>query len=65
VTEVADHGAYIAAAPDGFRPVLEHVREVLSAALPDAEEMVALRPAARPQRPASHSRPANRCRTNC
>ena len=41
MTEIADHEAYIAAAPDRFRPVLEHVREILRAALPDAEEMVA------------------------
>ena len=41
MTAVADHDAYIAAAPEKFRPILEHIREVLSAALPEAEEMVA------------------------
>ncbi|QGQ20510.1 DUF1801 domain-containing protein [Cellulomonas sp. JZ18] len=38
---VADHDAYIAAAPEPFRPVLERLRAVLARALPDAEEIVA------------------------
>ncbi|MEU6633287.1 DUF1801 domain-containing protein [Streptomyces parvus] len=38
---VPDHDSYIAAAPEAFRPVLEHLRDLLREALPDAEEMVA------------------------
>ena len=36
-----DHDAYIAAAPERFRPLLQHLRQVLGEALPDAEEIVA------------------------
>lgn len=36
-----DHDAYIAAAPERFRPLLQHLRQVLGEALPDAEELVA------------------------
>ncbi|WP_136517356.1 iron chaperone [Cellulomonas telluris] len=38
---VADHDAYVAAAPEPFRPVLERLRAILTRALPDAEEIVA------------------------
>lgn len=38
---VADHDSYIAAAPEAFRPALNHLRNVLREALPDAEEMTA------------------------
>lgn len=41
MTTSADHDAYLAAAPEQFRPTLRRLREVLAAALPDAEEMVA------------------------
>ncbi|MFI0874006.1 iron chaperone [Streptomyces parvus] len=36
-----DHDSYIAAAPEAFRPALNHLRDLLRGALPDAEEMVA------------------------
>jgi uncharacterized protein YdhG (YjbR/CyaY superfamily) len=36
-----DHDAYIAAAPEPFRPALTRLRAILARALPDAEEMVA------------------------
>lgn len=36
-----DHDAYIDAASEAFRPVLAHLRRLLSAALPDAQEMTA------------------------
>lgn len=38
---ISDHDSYIAAAPEAFRPVLDHLRELLRKALPDAEEMTA------------------------
>ncbi|KAF4409784.1 iron chaperone [Streptomyces lycii] len=38
---IPDHDSYIAAAPEAFRPVLNHLRDLLRGALPDAEEMVA------------------------
>ena len=38
---IADHDAYIAAAPEPFRPALKLLRTLLSRALPDAEEIVA------------------------
>lgn len=38
---IPDHDSYIAAAPEAFRPVLSHLRDLLREALPDAEEMVA------------------------
>lgn len=34
------HDAYIAAAPEPFRPLLAHLRAQLALALPDAEELV-------------------------
>ena len=34
------HDAYIAAAPEQFRTLLEHLRVQLSGALPDAEEVI-------------------------
>ena len=37
----SDHDSYIAAAPESFRAVLDHVRDLLSRALPEAEEMTA------------------------
>ncbi|GAA4923055.1 uncharacterized protein YdhG (YjbR/CyaY superfamily) [Stackebrandtia albiflava] len=41
MTAIADHDSYIAAAPEAFRPVLSHLRDLLGDALPDAEEMTA------------------------
>lgn len=41
MTAIPDHDAYIAAAPEAFRPELQRLREILRRALPDAEEMVA------------------------
>lgn len=41
MTAIADHDDYIAAAPEAFRPTLEHLRRLLADALPDADEMVA------------------------
>lgn len=38
---IADHDEYIAAAPEPFRPTLERLRALLSATLPEAEEIVA------------------------
>ncbi|MGC5628675.1 iron chaperone [Georgenia sp. Z1344] len=38
---ITDHDAYIAAAPEAFRPVLAHLRDLLRGALPEAEEMTA------------------------
>jgi uncharacterized protein YdhG (YjbR/CyaY superfamily) len=38
---IADHDAYIAAAPEAFRPLLMHLRRTLARALPDAEEVIA------------------------
>jgi uncharacterized protein YdhG (YjbR/CyaY superfamily) len=38
---VDSHEAYIAAAPEQFHSSLEHLRELLSNVLPDAEEIVA------------------------
>lgn len=38
---IADHDAYIAAAPEPFRPSLKRLRALLARALPDAEEVVA------------------------
>ncbi len=37
----ADHDAYIAAAPEPFRPALRLLRTLLARALPEAEEIVA------------------------
>ncbi|MCO5217323.1 MAG: DUF1801 domain-containing protein [Thermomicrobiales bacterium] len=41
MTEIADHDAYIAAAPEQFQPSLRHLRELLARTLPEAEEIVA------------------------
>lgn len=41
MTMITDHDAYIAAAPEAFRPSLERLRSILARTLPDAEEMVA------------------------
>lgn len=41
MTPHAGHDSYIAAAPEQFRPALQRLREVLTQALPDAEEMTA------------------------
>lgn len=38
---IADHDAYIAAAPEPFRPLLESLRAILARTLPKAEEVVA------------------------
>lgn len=38
---IADHDAYIAAAPERFHPSLQRVRAILGRTLPDAEEVVA------------------------
>lgn len=37
----ADHDAYIAAAPEAFRPLLNQLRGQLAKVLPDAEEIIA------------------------
>ncbi len=41
MTPVADHDAYIAAAPEPFRPALTRLRATLARTLPEAEEIVA------------------------
>lgn len=41
MAKIADHDSYIAAAPEEFRPALNHLRGLLRRALPDAEEMTA------------------------
>lgn len=41
MTTPADHDAYIAAAPEPFRPLLKRLRALLAGALPEAEEVVA------------------------
>ena len=41
MTTIADHDAYIAAAPELFQPSLKRLRELLGRALPEAEEIVA------------------------
>jgi uncharacterized protein YdhG (YjbR/CyaY superfamily) len=38
---IADHDAYISAAPEPFRPSLERLRTLLANILPEAEEIVA------------------------
>lgn len=38
---IADHDAYIAAAPEPFQPSLSLLRSLLARALPEAEEVVA------------------------
>lgn len=41
MTKASDHDAYIAAAPEHLRPLLENVRAQLSRTLTDAEEVIA------------------------
>src|SRR5687768_5639594 len=41
LTMIADHDAYIAAAPEDLRPLLVRLRAQLARALPDAEEVIA------------------------
>lgn len=41
MTTPTDHDAYIAAAPEAFRPLLTHLRALLARTLPEAEEIVA------------------------
>jgi uncharacterized protein YdhG (YjbR/CyaY superfamily) len=41
MTPTADHDAYIASAPEPFRPSLERLRTTLARVLPEAEEIVA------------------------
>ena len=41
MTKFADHDAYIAAAPEEFRPLLAQLRTQLAKVLPDAEEIIA------------------------
>lgn len=41
MTKFADHDAYIAAAPEQFRPLLNQLRAQLAQTLPDAEEIIA------------------------
>ncbi|WP_154794974.1 iron chaperone [Occultella kanbiaonis] len=41
MTATADHDAYIAQAPEPFRPSLKRLRALLSRALPEADEIVA------------------------
>lgn len=41
MTSPADHDAYIAAAPENLRPLLENLRAHLSRTLADAEEIIA------------------------
>lgn len=40
MTDFADHDAYIAAAPEQFRALLFDLRQQLSSALPDVEEII-------------------------
>lgn len=40
MTDVTDHDAYIAAAPEPLRPMLVRLREQLARILPDAEEVI-------------------------
>jgi len=40
-TMIADHDTYIAQAQENLRPLLARIRTQLSAALPDAEEIIA------------------------
>lgn len=41
MTTIPDHDAYIAAAPEPFRPTLKRLRTLLARTLPDAQEIVA------------------------
>lgn len=40
MTKIADHDAYIAAAPEPFRALLAQLRAQLAKTLPDAEEVI-------------------------
>lgn len=40
MAKFADHDAYIAAAPEEFRPLLLRLRTCLATALPDADELI-------------------------
>ncbi|MFV0435371.1 MAG: iron chaperone [Leucobacter sp.] len=40
MTNVSDHDAYIAAAPEHFQPALRQLRALLARTLPEAEEIV-------------------------
>ena len=40
MTKIADHDAYIAAAPEALRPLLARLRAQLARTLPDAEEII-------------------------
>ena len=40
MTAISDHDAYIAAAPEQFRPLLATLRAQLARTLPDAEEVI-------------------------
>jgi uncharacterized protein YdhG (YjbR/CyaY superfamily) len=40
MTPFADHDAYIAAAPEAFRPLLTHLRAQLARLLPEAREVI-------------------------
>lgn len=41
MTKASDHDAYIAAAPEPLRPLLESLRAQLSRTMPDSEEIIA------------------------
>lgn len=41
MSSMTDHDAYIAAAPEAFRPALTQLRALLNRSLPEAEEIVA------------------------
>ncbi|WP_193105813.1 iron chaperone [Brachybacterium sp. FME24] len=41
MTTIADHDAYIAAAPEPFQPSLHRLRTLLGRALPEADEVIA------------------------
>ena len=41
MTEIDDHDAYIAAAPEPLQPLLTQLRTVVAGVLPDAEEIIA------------------------
>lgn len=41
MTEIADHDAYIAAAPEPLRPLLTQLHTQLASVLPDTEEIIA------------------------
>ena len=41
MTTIADHDAYIAAAPEALRPLLTQLRKELASILPDADEIIA------------------------